>query len=43
MEFSATLEKNPEFSGTFFFISKDALCVFWDHPEELKNLKNIPI
>ena len=42
MEVSETLEKNPEFSGTFFFMSKEALSGFWKHPEELRNLLNIP-
>ena len=42
MEASGTLEKDPEFFGTFFYMLKEALSGFWNHPEELRNLLNIP-
>ena len=42
MEGSGTLEKSQEFSETFFFMPKEALSGFWNHPEELRKLWNIP-
>ena len=42
MEGSGTFEKSLEFSGTFFFIPKEALNGFCNDPEELRNLWNIP-
>ena len=41
MEVYGTLEKNPEFSGTLFFVmSKEALSGSSNHPEKLRNLWN---
>ena len=42
MEGSGTLEKSPEFSGTFFFMPIEALSGFWKYPEELRNLWDNP-
>ena len=42
MEVSGTLEKDLEFFGTLFFMSKETLSGLWNHPEDLRNLWNIP-
>ena len=36
------LRKSLEFTGNFYFMPKEALSGFWNHPEELRNLWNIP-
>ena len=38
MEGSGTLEKIPEFSGTFFFMPKEARL--WNNTKEFRNLWN---
>ena len=42
MEGSGTLKRSLEFSENFFLMPKEALSGFWNHPEELRNLWNIP-
>ena len=42
MKVSGTLEKDPEFFGTLFFMSKETLSGLWNHQEDMRNLWNIP-